>query len=730
MFRSKIRTDSGSTKGIIILTTLIAILFLVMFSSVIFTKTMLHQQNSFRAFQDEAVRKSAEAGVAYAMMRLEMEPGWQGCLPAEKPGEPGIAFHIDNPGTGLTVYEHPVADNKGWVEGRINTGGYDCYFILYFASPTLNDDSHFFGDGKPGGKLPENILLCKNNLSITTSPSDAEYSDGTIDKTKKIAVNSVLIVSTGSISNTARTVETSFRMERGLTMSSVVVSRGDLKTEITGDPSEGNRLSLVRSETGPSIMRAVGKLDILGLGYFLNIGEKCGGKADGNVRVSANDSQKNRFVQEPGQVNFIPNVSPEEAVPDSVSSSITHSLKPGTYIISFMPKTTDTDYMKYPKVEYIARDDTTLATSKDKISGEDITKKFAAQYKIGQPDEIISWNYEERKLTFNESFKVSGHSGLKNVIFRPANEHYLSVHVGNQSTDKPTYFINKNDGGSIGVCGQLSGSGTIYANGDVIMEAGSQLNAVPDTGVSVYASGNIVINEMAYDPMIQNTGTPEVEEYNTRLSVFQKLNTDGEIIGGAQSNVFIFRSALFSENEMNLMQSDGVIGEYNFFAMYDIEKNQYIGSFNVGENVQAILSSPFSDTPNRGLIKYDGILAGFHPTWTQATAMSPDRVVKIHTKSGLGDLFYRPEIVETKFDDSGRRIKAKDSIFTGLVYAGKNFIANSPAYSFKLLGGLVAHGGNISITAKDCGLTYDTRYLNTSGVTEGINIKTLYWVER
>jgi hypothetical protein len=789
-----VQKKKTQSKGIVIITTMLAILFLVMFSSGLVTMTMIHQQNSFRAFQDEAVRKAAEAGISYAMMRLETEPGWQGCLPAEKPGEPGIAFHIDNPETGLTVYEHPVADNKGWVEGRINIGGYDCYFDLYFTAPPSGAKSHFFGSGKPGGKMPGKILLCQNNLSVSTSPTDTKYSDGTVDSTKKVAKNAVLIVSRGSAGNTTRSVETSFKMEIDLAQNSVAVAKGHFFTTITGFPENKDRLTLSDSATGSSIMRAVGNMVVnlsnpsAASNDYLNIKGASGGKADGLVfALTSKTGHESKFIKESGQVNFLPEVTPEDAIPPAVASKITNTLSPGIYFFSDMKpvdagkypalvsSSPDDFHKKYPRVHYHVSDDYHFGWSTffaPPTSAVDITEKFIFENKIGQSGEAVSWDYNTRTLALNESFKVGADTsgkGLKNVVFSTLGTQRLTVQVGQHpesGTNTPTYLVNQLEGGSIFVNGELSGSGTVYADANVVMETESQLHAVPDTGISIYAGGDVKINELKRDPFIRygedasEDIRENIDEYNTRQSILNKIEsvTMPYVYNSAVDvNIQLINADIFTKEELDMINKESDNSSFSLvppgsYGYYNMD-GSFFDSYRL-DNTNGILFYCKEESPNRRIMPLKGtmgtsdevvaeingdlVITPEDAVWLGTDNDAPfDEAKEIlpQTKSFVQSIFNRPDLIESPdgepvYDENGRLVNIRDSIFRGLVYAGKTFNVSSPNYGFKLTGGLVAKDGSIQITAKDCGLTYDTRYLQLLNKQNNVKVNTLYWVER
>jgi hypothetical protein len=268
--------------------------------------------------------------------------------------------------------------------------------------------------------------------------------------------------------------------------------------------------------------------------------------------------------------------------------------------------------------------------------------------------------------------------------------------------------------------------------------------------------------------------SPEVEEYNNRLSILDKIQTttgtpysraggtnsvtelhhvlypgqkEGFFTNQENTSVFMFRGDLFTPEEIAYMQQDStediiiVHPGMNYYFFDLIEGTMDLG-YIVPDHMWVIYS--YSENPTRGVIGSTKQL-GNKTTWEQAQKMALTdpgiKVINPVTPSQLETLYNRSDLIETHYsiespngepvlDENGRVVNIRDSIFMGLVYAGKNFFLNSANYGFKLTGGLVAYDGNIQITAKDCGFTYDTRYLSVFNTQGGIKIYTLYWVER
>jgi hypothetical protein len=735
-------------RGILIISVLFLTIILVMLATTIFSMVLIQQKNATAFYQRRAAEKVAQSGINYAMMRLETDLAWRGCVSSDN-REQKEAFKFKSLNIdGIEIYEHSVKDDLGFVEGKIKLGPHTGYFDLYFVKPGDKSMGEFIG--KEAGSFPENIILSQNNsLIVGQGVSDVFDFSGSSIPNKKIPANSVLLVCRGRVGDYTKTIETCFRMGPPGDFNSVVVGKGDIRINIHG---RNNYDKIVLDDflgSGPSIMRSVGSM-LLGISPrvsrdldYLMVTGKSGGRADeSNPRFSPVPASGSvNFRKEPGQANFIPKLEMDNVMPKEQGRTL--QLSGGIYFIKPDPENNN-----YPIVGYYRENSSspilTTPTFRLPTPDADLSADFRKHINNG----AMEWDAKARRLTFLNSCNIDrargrGSHSIRDISFISVDNERLTVQLGRENLEegsKPVYFINKNSGGNIYVDGQLSGSGTVICDGNLDMQAESQLSAAETTGISVYAGGTVTVNEITDLPYIEVAGTNKslsglIEEYNIKQSIHKKIH---QFIS---ENPYDNKYA--STRQIDAQRPDGTTyfpAEYQGLAdwhkipldYFTPEEQEYVKPLTtfdpkLGKRVFYTDSSP------------EGYLNEYvNPTVTGVTSETQaftgiSSEVKFYRVWGLQKTFDISEKVETKYDFKGRPINIKDSIFRGLVYTCADFIVKTPNRSFILEGGLVAAGnksgtgGNIKIDAVDCRFTYDTRYLSLLSLAGTGKIKTLYW---
>ena len=214
-------------RGIVLITTLLITVILVMLATGMIVSARRQSMIAGNFYHRESAACAAEAGINYAMMRLNNDPYWTGCTRDPDTGI-GSDYNLTlDSGKKLEIHEHQVIGNFGVVEGKINDGN-DGYFEIYFVKPSdAASKMTFFGtiDDSTKIAIPSKIVVSKNRNNQFTPPKPeddystwAKYSDDS--NYKAVPDNSILLVCRGTMSNQHRTVEVCLRMGAGAELNS------------------------------------------------------------------------------------------------------------------------------------------------------------------------------------------------------------------------------------------------------------------------------------------------------------------------------------------------------------------------------------------------------------------------------------------------------------------------------------------------------------------------------
>jgi hypothetical protein len=544
---------------------------------------------------------------------------------------------------------------------------------------------------------------------------------------------------------------------------------------------------------------------------YLYTGQGCGGRYTSTIQgVPIPTNHFNSFTQASNQEKCLPKLKSDKAAPDP--STIANTLDGGTYVVYYLSKnditaggytnisaTAASSVTNYPKVIYYPDADKTKLVGKD-ASGKDVLNSYTATSPVDVTDTFakhlndgkISWDYNLMKLTFNQSFKVepktiSSTSSVNGLIFRTFPGERLTVQVGPTPvtgvTPPAVCLLNKNTnsagsvgGSSIIVSGQLSGNGSIMCNGDLEMEAESQLAQNLGMGVSVYAKGDVTVNAMQEEPHIDNPNISGIAAVNEERVVAGKianpafscnqLNLQPTNIAGkiyTYKGISYLDQSSFTTAEWNRIKgmlndsTNAVLvgpgtGQEFYSLMYKSGTSNiytYYGfSLANGKESIVLTNSTFSDTlyVAKNASSYIANPPGTYLTFNSA-AMPAGYIkniidmitVKTNQTTYQDKFMYDINAINASDPNTGRMINRKDSVFRGLIYACKNFKVASPDNAFKLEGALVAYGsdpdtgnsngsrGDITIEAKDITIMHDPKYINVLGTMGDCTVRTLYW---
>jgi hypothetical protein len=290
-------------------------------------------------------------------------------------------------------------------------------------------------------------------------------------------------------------------------------------------------------------------------------------------------------------------------------------------------------------------------------------------------------------------------------------------------------------------------------------------------GVSIYAKGNVTVNQMQEDPHYDNPTLTSLNEKRVlagkidcqQNSCFQmwdpfqgKYSTTYRGTSYLDSSCFTPQEWATLKSSLNLQNGNPyLLTDKGYYSLYYVDSNDKAWSANgLGfkildsgrEGIVIIDKTDQKFVSNQVCYVYDYKTAstGYINNVSQVPATTTHRI------GFISDQF--PDRVLSKTDyensvnalnqydpNSGRKINRRDSVFRGLIYSCKDFKVNSPENGFKLQGALVAYGsdpdtgnsngarGDITIEARDISIMHDPKYIGILGGAGDSTVRTLYW---
>lgn len=687
-------------KGIVLITTLLIVGLVVMFSTIALVTTMQQSQNTRSFYQREAAFNVAEAGLNYAMMRLGQDPRWSGCeWDTSGTGQFYQHSHVFPGGDQLTVFEHPVSGNNGAVEGRMKIGDYTGTFDLYFVNPQTAYSHMNFVNSETAPKI---IPLSTNNNG-SSADSNVYYQDGTTWY-RTIPGNCVFLVCRGRVGDQTRMVEICLRVGPEGNYGSVAVGRGTIFIDITGndgkltlDTAQLNRAPFIRSNDQIVATHSGG-----GSNDWLSVIAGGGGRSHMAASLTpAPDQFSDTIVGNSGpQDTHLPKLGINDVMPDTTGFK---SLKAGTYMIEPDP----TNMSKPPEINYYP------TTNLDEIYSGAVAPAPTSQLKQIMADGGIVWVPGECQIKVVESMTTETGTDylgqpMEDVQFISDGFHRLSIKMEADPSD-PKYLINNLANGNIYIHGELTGVGTVICKNNIEMEAQSQLDTNTNTGVSVYAGGDVKVNPIGDVPFTvpRTVNMTSSEKHNYLEGIVDEIE-DYFWGTGVSSNP--------DPNSVRPITGDAHLSVNSVKFYYNDPRISHPGQWQAAWPI----------AKEMGLIRVDE--SGNE--YIFAVRGKTCRAMKV--LYGYGKK-YDSQVI------NGVVVNPKDSIFRGLVFACGNFDVNTILHGFALEGGLVAYGGDpylksapsdsgkITIKAKFVDLKYNSEYLSMLHSAEDMEQTNLYW---
>lgn len=696
--------------GIVLVTTLLMMVLVVMMVTVVVYAGSGGLALTGNFYEREAALMAADSGLQYAMTRLQSNGNWR-----------GNGTDIDTSGVASAGFS--VIERDGNVMGFLTTtNGHASQFRIKFNYEDGPGGEDGLDDSPSGRELRSPLVSVNNLLSATARPVKRANKNGIgIDpapasysvprKTACIIVeglagwglreatkdNPYQVVEGRGI--TRRVVEAYLTLDNSEMADSVAYSGGSIDATL---PSGGKFAVSTKDDDVVPRLRTLNNVEINPTG---------GGSVnydDGtNGEVSLGTSESNTFT-----LNNSP--AADERVIHNTTSDNFKSLNKLTWDSIAKAGTGDT---RMPGGTYVWRVDSSgpyLEYFDVELSGSEALPEAGTGRRIDTNNVTSSGD--------GVSVDTAGMALLmsKNVLVEPSENGATSLAVRTDpevtaTARRPTVAFMPPPGstkspiltasGSVRLEGAVLGSGSVTSENEIIFQGPSVLEADPETGVSLYAKGDITV-EAIPAPVASLQGA--VADYiEAELMAGRELPSTSKIQDFLLSDA---GQATLNTITTNLTRGGGIsIGGGN---APDVMPPHNGGGEDGGDHDDG--SPPYT----RG---------GGPPMGLPDTARAYGVRVPTTTDISTSDYMERKEQQLEKILAKFGRIDYADQSLTGVIYTWKNFNANLGGNGLlHVTGTLVAYGGipngtneatagssdgNINITAGGVDLVYDSSYI-------------------
>lgn len=715
-------------KGIILITTLLIITFVVMFAGAVLVSSRQSMLFSNDFYEREMATQAAISGLSYARQRLEAtnEVGvtWQGTCQQSttttdaEGDEVTVTTYLDDytpedidDTTGFTVIEHHESGGKGWVEGKIydssedNTSSPTSKFFIYFDPP-----SPLTFDDPDVGEVTARYCSV-NNMNSASATTNTDASGNYYREVPPFCAN---IIVQGICGDAEKHIEVLLLKLPDEDYDSVGISHGDM--DITMNNTDA--LWFITSQMlVPPRVRSKGKINVKVTSLFLTsdfveMATNGYGRANGTVEFETTGPEDSSFT--PQSVGFMEKVEEDQEnhIPDLSWSNMTRSettavdLPAGTYTFT---KNDNGDLVV--KYSYTGYDSYGGITNYEegyywKSAPSSNTLKEVFEFEENEEGE-----YEAYNVNVVKPINVTKQGASKDIEFKCDDSIDFELTMNLASTENESVYIY-NAEGDVKVSGQLAGTGAVYAKDDIYFIGKSQLTA--DSGqVCVYAGGDIYLNQFSKGLKTSPYGNPSryiaqaIKEYLVNEVEADKDEYKKIKIGDIWKKIEDYEME-FEFYYLNTITDEYELAGTDFAKLKDILEKE-IGDgdgcgyeYDEKKREELILSMLIDNADKQ---------KGKHLYYKES----------LETDGAFDQIINDPETATTS-------IKPTDQILKGVVYSHDgNFTANLGQDSLTIQGALIAKNGNIDINAGKVTFNYDPRYLGPIYELGNYSYRQIYW---
>jgi len=678
------RRSPNRLKGIVLITTLLVMFFLVMLATamVSVSRASLGLTGSFH--DRECALHAAQAGLDYALARLERNAYWQ-----------GDDSTVPNAANGFTVTENWLGKNI--CRGSLGNG--EVFYINFEHNTNLFDPEQNFTTYKSANNLLGQLGNEYNNTCA----------DGTLIRT--LPINTVQIIVKGAYGRSTRYVEAMYAYDGPTSIDSAAISSNKMIINLADATSkwvvssENEEKPRIRSnyalsdfpggEDNTSIKAGAADVALSGPQVDLS----------GGVAVARGDidlgSSFNGTADPRTAINY---PIPELNMSDIPANQSEADLPAGTYVVTGPSQVAYYSY--YQESEEGVPQLPPAGMQPDRVYNNNINSGIKINnyaIRVNSAQQVEEVNGSSGAIT---SIAVLGGGQIDSVARAKL---VLAPKKGDGGAEP---YIKNDAGGGIKVVGELSGEGSVYCSGDIMFQGRSQLSASPDRGVSLYAGGDIELRSI--DAVAdQDIDTSRMTAMNRDLASALSGYFDqelGELPYGAQPRIPSDETKQTLKDVVNMPYTDGN-GQY-----WPTFKDYMSETYGIkGQDSRSLLLTMI--TKNSEQVTEVNLNTG-------------------HTGRSWMVRLDDVETISVGGSVSSGAITIQDMMFMGLIYTRGNFKAVPDGNSLSITGGLVARGteGDINSGAiivdqsGDVNFHYDPSYLKLlNAVSNSCRIKKLFW---
>lgn len=524
-------------KGVILVTTLLFVTMIVMFSVLVSQQGKQTLMAGVGYSESEQAYDAAISGIEYVKGQLALSNSW---------GKPGNGGSVEGlgPGAGSVINDHSllrIESDSNSVVGYLNDSGNISFSVSFVSDSSLKDNALL--------KAKKCKYRSYNNLGVSSpalNAPDASSPDANVvaDLRRSVPANSFYVVSKGVCGKHVKYVEAILSSDGSSTSSDgSTMINGDIIVKSSNDKKGDSLLALdhVNSNSDGRMMatgdislsfdngngtvdeeKDLGKLITSKHGALITANSVKSGK---NVLLGNGDSTEAENIKKSKNVKFVKITQDEKDGFSSEMASISdfsnvsneylgtgeNEIPQGTYIYY------DSEWKYLPKAPYLNSADVAfnqqdldnaipVFNADAEIDSEKYVSPGVDYIKLGDG---ISKDGRTVKVTDKISSKLSsdGGAGLHFVVLEENGKTSVTAEDGT-STEVNAYKVSDTDSvdfqisssgsvvstGDLDIQGELIGNGKVFANGKLSFNGSSSLETAPNSGVVAWAGNGISIS--------------------------------------------------------------------------------------------------------------------------------------------------------------------------------------------------------------------------------------------
>jgi len=728
-------------RGIVLITTLSIMTFLVMLSTMLITSGYSSMRRASSFLESELAYHAALTGMVYAQAKLEEDMAWMS-------KEPDNDRQVSMSGISIEESGQTIIGNVSNANGNVSQ------FRISFDSAL-----------SPTAFSPPINYLSLNNLQydatgvtyqLNGDKTDYETYRKVPGKTVEVIVEGIVLDSAGNV-RARRVIEASFQRDLRSIVDSVAFSGNDIniQTQSGGSFNVGQAQGTSNTSSSAPGVRVLGSVSYSSEDYdsynagasSINLNQD-----DGKTAIWHNNSLGSSQTKELPNLQNTSNASNSTSFPKITfeeaysgksgggSFNASQSIAAGAYV--YWKNAGQTSYTtRYYADLYMDPNDSTKSYSfnADNFSVVETRSGGGTHTYVGdQPPSGSPLDSTTMTVALSANTSVTpSHNGSGDVLNtnltivaadRDTEGNVVNARpsiklTSSSRTGSPPVLLNQ--GGSIYIGGDISGQGSLVAGGDLTFQGHSVLKPTNDLGISLYAKGDVTVKPIT------------VTEESTVNSISDGLDNEGR--PEEEGTLTLSGTALTNAILTSAERQSGGYGDVQITdvttAVNDIKNGLYYDS--TGRTVNGTNGKPMTVKAVLAALGYP------ENQIPQVIETVINKNLSIESDGQGGTTMILRTSTGGSSGGSSTTLEYQDQTFYGMVYTWEDFKADVGNHSFTINGALVAYGGdpstdapgtlsgkgNIDIKGKTVSFTYDPAYLGALSrlFPTGVAVKKSYF---